>query len=75
MTTTITVTFRGKPEDLKNANVFAIHSASRRHLVGDRLTAIYVCETDDYDTAMDRVHDAIDVDQVERFHCELVSIG
>lgn len=47
--TTITVAFQGEPEQLKDAIVCAVHFASRRRIVGNRLIAQYICETDDYD--------------------------
>ena len=58
---TITVGFEGKPNNLKDANVCAIHHASTRRIAGNRLIAQYICE--------------IDIDRAERFGCRLLWIG
>lgn len=73
--TTITATFRGKPDELKDASVCAIHYASTRRLTGDLLTVSYICETDDYEKAFSDVMDSIDIARVELCNCELVSIA
>lgn len=75
MTTTIVAMFRGEPEDLQDANVTAVHYASRRRLVGNQLTVWYVCETDNYEAALTSVMDSIDIGQVENCGCDLLSIG
>ena len=72
---TITVGFEGKPNNLKDANVCAIHHASTRRIAGNRLIAQYICETDDYDQAMNIVMDTIDIDRAEGFGCRLLWIG
>jgi hypothetical protein len=71
---TITVAFQGEPENLQDASVCAIHFASTRRFVGNRLIAKYVCETDNYDQAMTSVMESINIDQVEELGCELLWI-
>lgn len=75
MTTTITATIQGEPENLRDASVCAVRFASTRRFADHRLTVRYICETEDYEAALTQAMENIDLEQVERFDCELVSIG
>lgn len=77
-TTNIRVTFRGDTENLKDALATAIRYESKRRFSGrnrDTLTVTYICETDDYEDAIQEAQDSIDIAKVEDLGCELVEIG
>lgn len=73
--TIITVVLQGETETLRDAIVCAVHHSSKRRIVGEHLIANYIVETDDYDEAMKRVMDSIDINQAELIGCKLICIG
>ncbi len=73
--TKIRLVFSGSYENLKTANVFAIHLASERKLKGNKLDVLYICETDDYEQAIQDVQESINLEELEFCRCELLSIG
>ena len=75
MTITITATIQGEPENLRDACLCAVRFASTQRFSGNRLELGYICETDDQEMALTQVLESIDLEQVERCSCELVSIG
>lgn len=72
--TMITATFTGQRENLVLATTFAIHFASRTRIKRDKLTVEYHCENEDYDQARREVQECIDLGEIERLECDLVSI-
>jgi hypothetical protein len=73
--TTITVQLKGKPDDLKDALVWAVHYYSAKKIVKNLLTLTYIWEEKNFDKAFEGTQDCISLDELDKFDIELVSIG
>tara|TARA_R110001592_G_scaffold268269_3_gene534542 strand:- start:49475 stop:49693 length:219 start_codon:yes stop_codon:yes gene_type:complete len=62
--TTIKAVFEGKPEDLQTALVFSIHQTSTSKIMGHRLYASWICETSDYNQALENCMDSVRMDNL-----------
>lgn len=59
--TTINAVFTGKPDDLETVLVFAVHHTSTRRILGHRLYVSWICETEDYEEALQDCMDSVRV--------------
>lgn len=73
--TTITVQLQGNPENLKDVLVWAVHYYSAKKIVKNLLILTYIWEEKDPDKALEGTQDCIDLDELDKFNVELVSIG
>lgn len=62
--TTINAVFEGKEDDLRTALVFAIRYASNKRILGHRLYVSWICETEDYEQALEDCMDSVRMDQL-----------
>lgn len=62
--TTINAVFTGKPDDLATVLVFAISFESTRRILGHRLYVSWICEEEDYQTALEDCMECVRMDQL-----------
>ena len=72
---TITVVIQGQIENLKDASMLGVHFASTKRIQGDKLTASFICETEDREQALQETMECINLQELERCECDLLSIG
>lgn len=73
--TTITVQLQGKLVNLQDALIGAAHWYSAKKITGNVLTLSYICETSDWNRALQDTQDCIDLGMLEAMNVELLSIG
>lgn len=71
--TRIKAIFEGMPEYLEMAGFSAVSNFSFKKIVGNRLFVTWICETEDYETALSQCMEDVNSDSL--FRVELVSIG
>ena len=71
---TITAKIVGLPTDLDMVSICAISSATNKAIKGNVLTATWVIETSDYLEALEEVQESINIEEIEKFNCELIKI-
>jgi hypothetical protein len=62
--TTINAVFEGKEDDLRTVLVFAIRHASIKRILGQRLYVSWICEEEDYQTALEDCMDCVRMDHL-----------
>lgn len=62
--TTINAVFEGKEDDLRTVLVFAIRYASTKNIIGHRLYVSLICETEDYEQALEDCVDSVRMDHL-----------
>lgn len=62
--TTINGVFEGKPDDLETVLVFAISYESTKRILGNRLYVSWICEEEDYETALQDCMDCVAMDHL-----------
>lgn len=62
--TTINAVFEGKEDDLRTVLVFAIRYASTKRILGHRLYVSWICETEDYEQALEDCMDSVRMDHL-----------
>lgn len=71
--TRIKAIFEGMPQDLEMAGFSAVSNYSIKKIVGNRLFVTWICETEDYESALSECMEEVHLDSL--FNVELVSIG
>lgn len=71
--TRIKAIFEGMPEFLEMAAFSAVSNYSIKKIVGSRLFVTWICETEDYETALSECMECVDLDAL--FNVDMVSIG
>lgn len=62
--TVIEAVFTGTPDNLATALVFAIKYTSSRKILGHRLYVSWICETEDYEQALEDCMDSVRMDEL-----------
>lgn len=71
--TRIKAIFEGMPEDLALAGFSAVSHFSFKKIVGNRMFVTWICENEDYESALSECMYEVNLDSL--FRVELVSIG
>lgn len=71
---TITAKITGRPIDLEMVSTCAISSASVKRISGNVLTAIWICEENDYTKALEDCMESVNIQEIENFDCELLKM-
>lgn len=71
--TRIKAIFEGMREDLEMAELSAVSNFSFKKIVGNRLFVTWICETEDYESALTDCMEKVNLDSL--FRVELVSMG
>ena len=73
--TTINAHFTGQPSNLEMFNFSGIKFPSSTACRNGNLIVSWTLETEDYNQALEEVHNSIDLDQAELWSCDLITLN